>query len=81
MPWTVNTFVDEFALEAFTGGTVITFNSEQDLNDFLATITTETVFFVSKGNRYTVLVDPTVVNIDLRFLSKGAHFTILLETA
>ena len=79
---TVTTFNDEAELQAAVGGTVTVFNDEAEFDAFLDTITTETVFVIAHGIKYTVVVDPTatfLANVALPIIPKGIKYTVIFD--
>lgn len=78
---TVITYNDEDELQAGVGGTVTTYDDEAQLNAYLATITTETVYLVTKGIKYTTITDPTatfLAGVVRPIVAKGIKYTVIL---
>ena len=81
MAFTVITYNDEVELAAAISATVTTARSEDEL-DALIEAATDIHSIVVKGNfYYTLIDDPSVVNVSLRIVAKGLKYTVILETA
>lgn len=83
MAFVVTTYDSEDALKtALNAGGVVTLSSEQALEDYLQSLTTEVVTqIMTKGGVYTVVTDADVSPNTLTGVgTKGAKFTAVIET-
>ena len=79
MAFDVTTYTSEEELATAIQGVVNTFSSEAELQEALPGATN--IFDVlAKGAYFTLIDDPSVVNVSLRIVAKGNFFTVTLET-
>ena len=79
MAFTVNTYSSEADLAAAVSGTVTTHSSEDDLLAAVEAATSVTAI-VNKGGYFTLIDNATITNVNLWIVSKGAYYTVILET-